>query len=82
MNTKDKLQKELREVRNEQDFNRLKKKLVREDMRLFTKKSGRCTFGFTTGKDSQKVHYLIDNGYSTGLCRWNNLYKYLEVQKI
>ncbi len=44
----------------------------------YTKKGGKYCFGFSrNNRDSNKIDYLMSDGFSTGSCKIENLNKYL-----
>jgi len=72
-------QSRLKKVKDWENFQKFLKdnKIICE---LRSKRSGRRVFGFSQFEN--KIHYLIDDGISTGLCKPENLYKYIYAEKI
>jgi len=47
---------------------------------LAMKRSGYSTQSFSEYNGTQRCHYLICDGKSHGICRWENLYRVIEVR--
>lgn len=76
------MQRKLREVEDYESFMQFFNK-IKGSQEIRSKRSGRRAFSFSEDKfNKAKCHYLIDDGHSTGLCRWENLHNVLFVEDI
>ena len=77
------MQYQLRDVKDKEDFfdllNTIKKSKVAFEIR--SKRSGRRVFSFSEHINPEKCHYLIDDGVSVGICRWENLHRVLYIEE-
>jgi hypothetical protein len=65
-------------VRNYNQLMQLIKEAKEHDYELHMKRRRLLAFGFTQAPNQKKVRYLIDDTISVGLCRYDNLHRYME----
>jgi len=80
------LNQELKEVHNLEGLDILLRKAAFEmgygQYFLYGKRRGYNAYEFTPYPlNPKKTHYLYNDGISTGLCRYENLYRYLKFRK-
>jgi hypothetical protein len=76
---KEELMEKFKEVQTHDDFKKWLKVAKENELMLVTKRTHRRVFAFQKNYNPNYAYYLIDDGVSTGRCRWENLWKYLEL---
>jgi hypothetical protein len=72
----------LKAVKDRESFQLFEKRLALTPAALYMRKSMRCPFSFSSVPwSAERAHYLIDDGVSTGMCLWKNLYRVMKVKK-
>lgn len=84
MKRHEELNQKLKAVKSHEDFKAWDKELIKalfyHHIELRGKRRGYEAYAFTPyPPNPTKAHYLYADSKSTGVCRWENLYKYLEV---
>lgn len=77
------LNKELRTIKDKASLIKFIRKIDQhgEGFALYGKRRGYWCFDFTDHPYKKGyAHYLMDDGRSTGTCRWENLYRVLVVR--
>lgn len=75
------LNKELVNIKNRSDLLKFIRKIEQREFALYEKRRRRWCFDFTEHPYKKGyAHYLMDDGVSSGTCRWENLYRVLVVR--
>lgn len=82
--TADQLNELLKNVRGRESFSvfmHAMRQSKEGDFHLYGRRRGYAAFSFTPHPYKLGyAHYLLDDGVSTGTCRWENLYRVLTVR--
>lgn len=72
----------LRNINTYQELNMLKKEVEYNNFAFASKRSRKCIYDITLIEgDENKVHYLYDDGVSSGEAYIKNLYKYFKIKE-
>ncbi len=72
--------KELKKVKNLVDLQKLLQELGRFGLHLYSKRKGHWAFDFRQATNPNKTEYLYDDGVSSGLSQFKNLYRHLKIR--